>query len=878
MANCAKFSCEQPRSARKYGEQRMALTGGESCPHALPEALAHATDTYFTDRIRELDGCSDFAGISREHPHVLLAVGGYGRRELCPGSDIDLVLVFEKSIPDVAGEFVRAVVYPLWDLRLDVGHGVRTVTDCVSLSRKDPAVLASLLDARPLAGDAAVFARLQERFFAMVRKCLPAFTDWLQHANVEREARFGDAGGLLEPQLKNGLGGLRDINQILWLSQVRQGGNSGPFLPHELAALREDCRMLLRVRSALHMEAGRKLDTLAFDLQPGVARRLGYLSHDVSPAGAGRAVEFFLSRLHRAMNRILAMREALFQEVRPANGSRGTREKPVKGVANLLTTSCGLRFADPARVTAEQVLDMFVVWARTGLAPVWSARRIVAERAGQWGAVLANQLRTMQALLNIFLAGHGATVGRGLAQTGLLSVLVPEFGAVRHLVQFNDYHVHPVGRHTLETVAAIAGFLRDKNSEFYTIGARLNYPERLILAALFHDLGKESPDHSIAGADIVREVLSRHGRAEAEIEDVAFLVRHHLLVPSTATRRDLSDEAVVARVASLVEEEERLDALYLLSVADSMATGPRAWSHWTASLFSELYSKAREYLRSGDMAGPLRPGHMAEVWQKVLELTAGALPADRVESMLESMPPRAFLALSPETLARHMSIRGRLACQVEQDKVRKPGHMAGKGVNIVEVTPSGVEGCSEVTIAALDRPGLFATVAGVLALHNLDILSADIFTWSDNTAMDVFTVIEPRTGSGVTGDELWARVSRSIMYALTGRLNLASRLEDKRNSLLCSRSRAPKLVPVVNINNAASGYHTVVEAAGPDRKGLLHDLARVLGDFELGVVLARITTIGGQAADVFHVLEPGGRKLAPEKEEPLRKALLDAFD
>lgn len=870
---------ELPQSAHTYRKQRDALTSGDSCSHALVDALAHATDTYFTQRIRELQEDADFSGLFSPHPHVLLAVGGYGRRELCPASDIDLVLVFEKTIPESAGDFVRAVVYPLWDLRLDVGHGVRTVADCVNLSRKDPAVLASLLDARPLAGDASVFKRLQDKFLSMVRKRSSGFTDWLHEENKRREARFGDAGGRLEPQLKNGLGGLRDVNQIMWLSQLGDANIPGPFLPHELAALREDNRFLLRVRSALHLSAGRKLDTLAFDLQPGVARLLGYLPGDATPQGAGRAVEFFLSRLHRAMNRILAMREALFREVLGrASASRSARDTPIPGADNLLAGPEGLRFAEAENVTPEQALNLFRVWAETGQAPQWSARRLVTEKAGQWGQKLAEKPQTLSTLLNIFLAGHGPAASKGLAQTGLLAVLVPEFGAVRHLVQFNDYHVHPVGRHTLETVAAVAAFLREPNNEFHEPARGLRHAERLVLAALFHDLGKEHPDHGKAGEAIVRTVLARYGRPQDEIDEVAFLVRHHLLIPATATRRDLSDEAVVARVASLADSEQRLDALYLLSVADSMATGPRAWNNWTASLFAELYTKAREYLQSGYLGRPLQSEHMVTIWQKASELASESMPVSRAESMLESMPPRAFFALSPETLVRHMHIRQRLERDLEQDRIRKPGHMAGKGVNVVDVTPSGVPGCFEVTIAAQDRPGLFATFAGALALHNLDILSADIFTWSDNTAMDVFTVAEPGPGNGVTGDELWARVGRSIMYALTGRLNLASRLKDKRNSLLGKRISAPKLAPVVNVNNEASHYHTVVEAAGPDRKGLLHDLARMLGDFDLGVALARITTMGGQAADVFHVLGADGRKLAPEHSQDLRKALLKAFD
>lgn len=855
-------------SAAHYGAlreqlEKSCLSGGIP---SLVEALAHATDTYFFQRFAEI-------GAMEGEPCTLVAVGGYGRGELCPGSDIDLVLLYEREIPDSAKEMVRRLVYPLWDMGLDVGHGVRTISDCVSLSRKDGKVLSSLLDARPLAGDGSVFRRFVREFEkSVVQKHSTRFAAWLQELNAERSGRFGDSGGLLEPELKNGLGALRDVNQIMWLS--RMSGTDGPFLPHELAGLRDDARFLLRVRTALHVAAGRRMDRLAFDLQPEAARLLGFLPVESTPEKAGRAVEFFLSRLHMAMNRILAMREAIFQEVYPR---KKQCQVPAGDRGDLVILPSGLGFSSPRSVEPKQALNLFRCWAETGVAPAWQARRAVSENVKKLGRALAHGSETIDTLLTIFLAEHGRAAAIGMAQTGLLSVLVPEFGTVRHLVQFNDYHVHPVGRHTLETVERVCGFIRDPGNRFHDLATGLDNPSRLVLGAFFHDLGKESDNHSKSGARIAEEVLVRFGRSPEEGREVARLVEHHLLVPATATRRDLSDEAVVARVAAVAGTPDMLDKLYLLSVADSMATGPRAWNSWTDSLFNELYMKAASYLK-GEFSAPDKADSMLRTWQAVIDaaprIGPDGLDGAEVERMLEGVPPRAFFALSPETIAHHISLCLELHARVAEDRIRKPSPKGGVGVNVVRAQPARAKGCFEVTVAALARPGLFASIAGALALHNLDILSADIFTWADNVALDVFIVKRPE--GGLELDELWARVSRSIMYTLTGKLHMKERLEDKRTSLLARPGFVSPEPPLIVTDNRTSDYNTIIEVAADDRQGLLHDLALALTEAGLSIELARIATAGGRAADIFHVREADGGKVRTEERMAEIRAALQA--
>ena len=825
----------------------------------------HLVDQYFGERVWEVG--------AQKFPFVLVAVGGYGRGRLCPGSDVDILLLFKQRIPTGADVFVQKMLFPLWDLGFDLGYGVRTVADCVSLAKKDFQVLASLMDARPLAGDADVFESFRAAFDAKVlENAGRSFAQSLREHNETRLAQYGDSTGLLEPELKNGLGGLRDGQQVFWLKRVLDASEYDPvFLPEELSRLREDQAFLNRVRTALHLAAGRKNDRLFFDLQPPTAQLMGFTSGKASPEDMGRGVEFFLSRLHQAMTRIKVMREALFQE---RFGCKQKRSLSDLDFSSIKVAPEGLRFKDQSTVTADIVLRAFFASARSGLPLTWSARRLVRHNPGRFAAQLIDRPETLSTLVEVFMAPHGSVACEGLLETRLLPAIFTEFGDVEHLIQFNDYHVHPVGRHTLNTVTLLAGFLEDGTGWAGEIAARVDDSRSLILAGFFHDLGKGDPNHSMAGALLAHEVLGRYGCTPACIEDVTFLVEHHLLLPKTATRRDLSDERVVAEVAAIVGEVRRLDMLQLLSVADSMATGPRAWSGWTQSLFSELYFKVRNVLMHGPLAKPDAARRLTEIREKVIEITT-ELDPEFVAAAVEAMPTRAFLALEPVVMGSHISQVQKLWNMVAEDRVRTQSGNGGKGINLIKAAPGRVESTVELTVASVDHPGLFATMAGAISLHGLNILAADIFTWKDGTVVDVFTVSEPQ--ENLYAEELWARISRSISRTMAGKLDLTGRLEARRNSPLVVGRAGPKLTPIVSVNNAISDFHTVIEVAATDRIGFLFDMARTLADCNLSIHLAKITTIKGRAADVFHVLTHDGQRLLDEERiKAVKAALLDA--
>lgn len=954
-----------------------------------PAAASGLMDEYFRQRLAELSAApgpaSSPAFSAASPPFALVAVGGYGRGELCPASDVDVLVLYEGTVPQSAEELSRGLFHPLWDLGLDLGHGVRALKDGLALAKEDPQVLTSLLDMRLIAagpGGEAVLERFRRELSQKVlAAAAEGFGQWVLAHNAQRRAEYGDSSGLLEPELKNGLGGLRDVHQIHWLLGLHPDA-ARPFTPGDREQLTRDYAFVLAARTALHLAARRKTDRLSFDFQPQVARALGFAGPEPEAERApgpdagqpealtaaqaaglttGLAVEAFLSRLHQSMTRIRSMRQACWLEAFPPRGHVPALPPvlPSGAPAGIIDTPTGVAFAGPGSPSApgltpgptpELVLALYVAAAQAARPVAWSALRAtrLALADPHQRAAFAGLPGTLDALIAIFRASgrdaessplslvsavaSGAASGQepgrprsgglvralkgffapakapgagpepppppnapslstalqSMLDTGLITALVPEFGPVEHLVQFDDFHIHPVGKHTLEVVRTLAAMPAGEEPWLAACAQALPHFERLLLAGFAHDLAKPDRDHSGAGAHLAGRVLRRLGADEQTVADVAFLVREHLLIPKTATRRDLADESVAARLAEVCGTPERLDMLHLLAVADSSSTGPRAWNPWTASLFSELTLKARHLLTQGPLAAPQAVEKSRQARLAALELAEKpaadrpALGRDYAEQCLERMPARATLVLDAPTLVRHMELARRFRASLDEDLVRKPSSKAGIGVVEIEAVPLPGAKAFQVSLAALDQPGLFAVMAGVLALHDLNILSAEVLTWNGlppgrggggNMALDLFVVQEP--AEGLFLDDLWQRIRRAVGYALTGKLSLEYRLEQKRTSPLNAPSRAPKARRKVRVDFEASDFYTLVEIAAPDRLGLLHDLARALHGLRLEIHLARIATSAGRIHDAFYVRGEGGQKLTdPARAEEIRKALL----
>jgi [protein-PII] uridylyltransferase len=839
---------------------------------AYVEALAEAYDRYFRERLEEL------AADGADGPcFALVAVGGYGRRELCPASDIDVLLVFGGETPANAPELARFLFFPLWDMGVELGHGARTIGQCLDLAKSDPQVLASFLDLRFLAGDEEVARGLAARLETDV--FLPGaagFVDWLAVGNEVRRRNHGDAGAMLEPNLKNGLGGLRDWHQVRWLARLaRSAGSEPPGLEPELASLDRDGRFLLLVRSQLHRLSGRKNDKLYFEFQERLAEAMGFADE-----GGRRGVERFLSRLLRLMADIDALRASVWPLLAGACGALDL-SAPAQPVADGLELAPeGLRFAPGLSDAAamERVFPLLLACARQATPPAHGTARRMAALAGALADLARVSPRTGRAIFEAMgeimqVDAEGVALA-ALSRTGVLRAVLPEFARVEDLVSFDLYHVHPVGRHSLETVRLLAVIRRGGKGRYSELLAGLPRPELAFWGALLHDVGKGlGGGHSERGGELAEDTLAALSAPQEARHAVGDLVREHLLLPDTATGRDLSDRDVVARVAGRVSSVDMLDMLTLIARCDGLATGPQAWTGWKESLVFELAAKVRLAIEQGRLFDAKDAVIMRDTRDRLRELARGRIAPEVLEQALPAMPPRYLVAVPAEDILAHLELLAELdAAETERRRMRSSDKAGGDAVVLThDRLPDGAG--FAVTVAARHVQALFPTVTGVLALHDLSIHDADVFVWDDGV-----TILSLRTGNPpdvLYADEVFERVARAIRYTLSGKLFLDYRLSQKRGSFFGAQGgRGPKSPPEVAVDNRISDLYTVIDVSCDDRVGLLYDIARTLSELCLQTHLAKVMTPGGRVRDVFYVRGvQGGRVEDPEQIAEIKAAL-----
>lgn len=836
-------------------------------------------DTYFQTRVVE-------TGADRLKL-ALVAVGGYGRGEMCVGSDIDIIILCRRSIPPQAIDVAQPLFLPLWDAGYTLGHGFRTIADCVKLGAKDNKVLCSLLDARFVTGDASIFEELQERMREKVlARREKAFLQWLDEEHAQRLATHGDGAMLLEPNLKEGVGGLRDYHRLLWLARLRGGTGDvcgvmrlAGFSDEDYALLERNVDFLHSVRNRLHVLSRRKSDQLHVDLQPEIATRMGYADRD-----GMLAVELFLSDLHRCMGDIKAL-AAAFRSVADDADEAVPGCAPKAGTVhvqgNVVHVCPPQALFDQPHLALEALTLAATVQCEGVPVLAWETRQVLARLVTEDPGRLAGLSGIRNVLVTILTSGRAFDILEQMVGVGMLSVLLPDFGRVRDRVQFDGFHTYPVGQHTLFVLRYLESLPMDGHPKFTPLWNALHDTTTLMLGALFHDLGKGGADassHSAKGAEMARTQLTAWGMPEAVVDEVVFLVEHHLLLARTAHRRDLSDESVVAHCAGIIGTQERLDLLYLLTYGDSRATGPKAWSQWSASLLEELYGKVANMLRDNTLATPLSARTINDTRRRVEALLGqGGAPVSGDEglALLEMLPTRYALVVEPEDILRHMALARELAREIADAKRRLSEERAARGIVLLDPRP--LEGRQsdvwELVVVARDQHGLFATVAGVLALHNLRVYAADAFVWRDGTVVDIFHVSAPP--DPLYAREFWVKVRGSIQYALTGKLSLEYRIDQKRSTFPVHTGHNDV---AVNIDNGLSDFHTVIEIAAPDRPALLYDVARTLQAMRLDILFAKIATLGSRTNDSFSVRDTYGQKLTDaEQVSEVRNALLHAL-
>lgn len=780
----------KPVDAATIKRVRAQLVGDpDLAGRGLARRLSQQADSWFESLAADLpDGWS------------LMATGGYARGVLAPGSDIDVVLLHPQRVSDDAvREVAERLWYPLWDSGLKVSPAAHTQKTLLALASDDLDTATSILGVRCLAGDAELVASLQTSALEQWRRKPYVWLERLLESAHQRWARCGDVASLLEPDLKDGRGGLRDHDMIRWALRTDRAEVSAA-LENPFEDLAGPAELLLAARCELHRATGRAVNTLLLQDQDRVADAMGFADADAlmrNLAGAAHAIEWAADRFWTRVSTLIR------SGGRSGRGGRVTASVLAPGV-QLVDDEAHV--APDADVDEQSYVFRFAsAAAHGGVHMSGRALRVMASRGSPPGEQWTEGTR--RAFVSLLGSGEWLVPTiEALERYGLFSRFIPEWRAVRSLPQRNAFHTYTVDRHLLQAVANANDYVRD-----------VARPDLLLVGALMHDLGKGYPgDHTEVGVELVDNVVARMGFAADDIAVVRALVQHHLLLPETATRRDLTDPRTARNVADAVGSVSTLELLHALTRADSRATGPGAWSNWKRSLLEQLVDVTASVIRDGNLPATAPP--LSDDLTRLASLTAG-------------------------------------------DGSIHVEHLEGDGVDLLR-------------IASRDRAGLFSHIAGVLALHGLDVVGASAATGADGVAIDEFRIAR------VPGIELdWRRVEHDLDRVLSGSLDIDARLEQR---LKQTRRRALAAAPArleVLVSNDASDSTTVVEVRAPDAPGVLYRLAHAITVESLDIRSAVVATLGHEVVDVFYVTSaksPSGQ--LPEGDfEPIREALKAAI-
>ncbi len=807
----------------------------------------------------------------------IVATGGYGRAELAPGSDIDLLFLMPGKANGRLELAVETLLYTLWDLGLKVGHAVRSVEDCLRQAKADITIRTNLLETRLIWGSGTLFADLQRRFYRdIVATSGPEFVVRKLEERDKRHHQQGDNRYVLEPNVKDSKGGLRDLQTLFWIGKyLYQAGSTrelvrrGVLLPEEAARFAKAQLFLWTVRCHLHYLTGRAEDRLTFDVQAEIGRRMGYTRH-AGTAGVERFMKHYfliakdvgdLTRIFCAALEVESRRPRRFNLLSLGQGRRRELEGFIVegGRLNLHAES---QFKD----NPIDTLRLFHVAQRHGLDIHPRALRTLTRALGVVRR-LRQDIDANRLFLEMLTGRHDPEVTlRLMGEAGVLGRFVPDFGRVVAQMQYDMYHAYTVDAHTLFCLGILhridMGELAEDLPLATEVMGKIASRRALYVALFLHDIAKgRGGDHSELGARVTQKLCPRFGLSDEETETVAWLVRHHLAMSFTAFRRDLEDEATLRDFVELVQSPERLRLLLVLTTADIRGVGPGRWNNWKATLLGDLYAKAEDRM-SGSFNARGRSHRIELAKQRLVEALLG-WAQDDVEWFLGLGYPGYWLTFDPASQAHHASM--------VREAERSGAPLA------VDTRVDRGRSITEVTIYTADHAGLFSQLAGALALSGATIVDARICTLTNGKALDVFTVHDATNGGALESGDKLARLSVMIEQVLSGALRPLHEL-GKRRPTLPSRTRVFKVAPRVLIDNRASNTHTVVEVNGLDRPGLLYHVTRTLTALSLQISSAKVSTFGNKAVDVFYVKDVFGLKVTHDgKLLEIREKLLAAL-
>lgn len=809
-----------------------------------------------------------------DHRCSVVAQGGYGRRELSPCSDIDLLLLFPWKRNSYVETIAEKIYYSLLEAGISIGAAARNVAETVRLAARDTVAQTSLLDARYLCGDRKLYEEFRTAFEREVlrRGAVKFFSEKLR-ASADRYQQWGDSIYVLQPHVKEGKGGLRDIHTASWIAKVKfkvKGLHElvlkGVVGEEELSELERSRDFILRVRNAMHLASGSHQDHLTLELQEQIAPALGFHG---GPDDSNGAVANFMREYFRHASTISRVAASIIERSldrqRASIGNEGAiRRKIREGVYvvgdRLVVTSASIIRRDPSNL-----VTLFLDAQRHGVQLGDSTRRVIRENLD----LLGEKERCAPAFLRPFreIMRGRERVFETLSEMhslGVLCQLVPEFRRIDRLIRRDPFHIYTVDQHSLAGVRELerlrAGQYKDSSPLPTQVIRETGDLDILYLGILFHDVGKgEGHGHSERGARLVSEIAERMGLNEDEAAQWVFLVRHHLLMTKLVVSRDTHDERLVLKFARTVQTEDNLRKLYLLTFADLKATSPAAWNNWRDMVLGEFYLRTLGAFERGDLSEENRAEHAARVKRRVLEQVAPKKRGE-VSAFLHRMPESYLLDYPVADILRHAALAARLREEIGAAAAADKEH-----VFVCDVRHFPSSDYSEFTICMLDRPGLFASLTGVLAAHQMNIAGARVMTSADGIVLDRFRIAHGETPQLVTDEKRWARVETLLAEVLRGTVDLGAKVEQALPSPVILKRRGAKVTTEVLVDNRVSPEYTVLDVYTEDRPGLLFAMASCLHELGLNIHVAKVTTNLNQVLDVFYVSHRG-RKI---EDEPL---------
>ncbi len=807
---------------------------------------------------------------------ALVAVGGYGRGEMAPFSDIDLLFLLPYRQTPWSEQVVEYMLYVLWDLGFKVGHASRSVDDCIRLSRADITIRTAILEARFLCGDTPLYDDLKRRFGTeIIAGTGPAFVEAKLAERDERHKRLGDSRYLVEPNVKDGKGALRDLHTLFWIAKYLYRVEDradlvqrGVFTQRELSRFIKSEDFLWSVRFALHYLTNRAEERVTFDVQGDLAQRLGYRQSE-----RARSVERFMKHYYLYAKEVGDLTRIFCAVLEERHKRRPRFRLPLVGrdrpevVDGFILSGGRVDVSEPGLFVRDPVmmLRLFHLAQERGIDIHPHALHLVTQNLKLVDAHLRGDKRAAQLFLDMLTSKKDPeTTLRRLNEAGVFGRFIPDFGRVVAQMQHDMYHVYTVDEHTIRAIGMLAkleaGKLREENPLATGIIANVLSRRALFIAVLLHDIAKgRGGDHSTLGAEVAQRVGPMLGLEDQETETISWLVLQHLAMSKTAFRRDVHDPKTIADFAALVQSPERLRLLLVLTVADIRAVGPGRWNGWSGQLLRELYFATEEALSGGEsVAGVSR--------QRIDDAKAAFLaavqhwPEERRTAYVARFYPTYWVSVDLDIQMRH--------AQFLENAGREPGTLG------IDVAPLADQGVSEVTIYAQDYAGLFAGAAGAMALAGVNIVNARVVTLTDGMALESFWVQGNEGGPLERADDVM-HLRKTITEVLTGKVSPARALRQRHTDP--GRTRVFTVTPRVLVDNAASDKFTVIEVNARDRRGLLFTVTHALLDFGVTINSARISTYGERAVDVFYVRDLIGHKITSEvRIARLREKLLAA--